>query len=126
MKGARGIAVAILIASAAESCSLFRRDPSPASYGSIVVSVENGDPHDISVFFVQSGQHKRLGTVIALSTSSFEVPEELLRAANEAQLVADPVGTPGRVASERFVVRPGQRVVWTIDAGLRRSSLGIF
>jgi hypothetical protein len=126
VKRARGIAVAILIASVVDSCSLFRRDPSPASYGSAIVRVENGDQHDVSVFLVQSGQRTRLGTVVALSTSSFEVPKELLRAAHEVQLVADPVGMRGRVASERFVVRAGQRVVWTLDAGLRRSSLGIF
>jgi hypothetical protein len=118
--------LAILIAAPLESCFLFRREPSLAAHGSAIVRVENGDQHDVSVFFVQTGQTTRLGTVIALSVASFELPEHLIRRPDQAQFVADPVGISGRIASERFVVRPGQRVVWTIDAGLRRSSVGIF
>lgn len=125
-RAARGAALAILFASLVQSCFLFRREQSRATNGFAVVRVENGDQHDISVFFIQLGQRFRLGTVTALSATSFEVPERLIREANQAQLVADPVGARTRVTSEPFVLRPGQRMVWTVEAGLRRSSLAIF
>lgn len=126
MKKARRVAVGALIVGLTASCILRRGEPSVATDGPAVVRVENGDQHDLSVFFVQAGQRTRLGTVVALSTSAFEVPERLIRAASEAQLFGDPVGVRAQVMSERFVLKPGQQVVWTIDAGLRRSSLGIF
>lgn len=126
MKSALGVVLGAVTMCLAGSCVIRRGEPSEATQGPAVVRVENGDQHDVSIFFIQAGQRTRLGTAVALSSSSFEVPEHMIRTASEAHLFGDPVGVRAQVTSERFVLKPGQRVVWTIDAGLRRSSLGIF
>ncbi|HEU5184533.1 MAG TPA: hypothetical protein VFU01_08185 [Gemmatimonadaceae bacterium] len=115
-----------ILASLILACSVFRGGTPAALDGPAVIRVENGSHYDVSVFFVQRGERLRLGSVSALSAGSFDVPARLIQSANEAQLVADPVGIRARAASERFVIRPGQRMVWTIDSSLQRTSISIY
>jgi hypothetical protein len=44
----------------------------------------------------------------------------------QIRLIADPVGSRSMTTSEMVSVQRGQRVTWTLESSLRRSSLAVW
>jgi hypothetical protein len=120
--------LAISFASLAlEACSRARRETTPAPHRPAVLVVENRDPKDLTIYGVRISQRLRIGSVAGLSSASFELPSALLEpTAGTVRFQADPTGATERLTSELVAVRPGNRVEWTIELGLRRNMLAVF
>ncbi len=80
----------------------------------------------MTIFIVRDGQRNRLGAVAATSSATFLLTEQHLGQQGRLQLLADPLGTVGALSTDVFFVKPGQRVEWTIESDVRRSSLAIY
>jgi hypothetical protein len=105
-------------APAAESARRVRVAPAP-------LRVDNHYRADVVVSLLHNGVRARLGTVVTAGTGNFRIPASYVDDPGGFYVIADPVGgTPLR--SERIVVREGERVVWTLESDLTRSSLGIY
>jgi hypothetical protein len=90
----------------------------------VELQVDNHNWSDVTVYLVRSGNRTRLGTVGTARSGEFRVPASYA-ATSRLSLLVTPIGSPTRFESERFSVQPGQRVIWTIESSLKRSSLMI-
>jgi hypothetical protein len=107
-------------------CSVFRSNRQASPPTTVPLRVTNNNFQDMTIYVVRDGQRSRLGTVTATSGATFLLTERHLGQQGRVQLVADPLGTVGTIATEAFIVKPGQRVEWTIESDVRRSSLAIY
>ena len=98
----------------------------PLSSGRVVVTVHNNYRADITVYVVGDGQPTRVGTATAATTTSFDVPARLLGQGRQLRLRADPIGGRAVYTSELVRVGPGQRVEWTLETDLERSSIAVY
>ena len=89
------------------------------------LQVENRNWLDVTIYVLHDGQRSRLGSATAAKTTDFTLHPALLGQLGTIQLIADPVGAPNGITSPTIVVRPGARVVWTLQSDLSRSSLSI-
>lgn len=94
----------------------------------VPLTVENRHRFDVNVYVTRGGaQQLRLGTVVSSTSKALLVPASY--AAAGFQLVADPIGPSAGATyrSERVIVTgAGQRVVWTLETNLVRSSVGVY
>lgn len=97
-----------------------------ASEAAPVIRVVNQNLIDMEVYLTRDGTRSLLGLVTAGSTSTFPVPSDMIGAAGDLRLIADPVGSALDFSSERFQVDPGQVVEWTIRARPTSSSLAVY
>jgi hypothetical protein len=81
---------------------------------------------DVSVYVMTDGQRTHVGLVTATRTESFEMPARTITGGRLITLVADPVGGPRSVQSERLAVQGGQNVKWTLEHGLERSTVAVY
>jgi len=83
-----------------------------------MVSVENREFADMSVYVIRSGQRLRLGTASGVGTTVLSIPDYLVQAGNELQFLCDPIGGAREQVSEQMTVYPGDELVLTINMGL--------
>lgn len=95
--------------------------------GRTPLTVVNRYRADVVVFVARVGEGvlTRLGTVAAAGRARFALPERFVGDPAGVYLVADPIGA-GRMASERVLVGPRQRMEWTLESGLERSMLAVY
>lgn len=117
------LAVAV---SSVSGCSVFRSKRQGALPTTVPLRVTNHNFQDMTIYIVRDGQRNRLGAVTAASSATFLLTEQHLGQQGRVQLLADPLGTVGALSTEAFIVKPGQRVEWTIESDVRRSSLAIY
>jgi hypothetical protein len=98
----------------------------PEASEATVIRVVNKNLIDMEVYLTQDGTRSLLGLVTAGSTSTFPVPSDMIGAAGDLRLIADPVGSVLDFSSEWFQVDPGQVVEWTIRARPASSSLVVY
>ena len=98
----------------------------PIGTGRVVVTVHNNYRADINVYVVRDGQPVRVGTATAATTTSFDVPSRLLGQGRQLRLRADPIGGRSVHTSELIRVGPGQRIDWTLETDLSRSSIAVY
>jgi hypothetical protein len=98
----------------------------PLSTGRVVVTVNNNYRADITVYVIGDGQPTRVGTATAAATTSFDVAARLLGQGRQLRLRADPIGGRAVYTSELVRVGPGQRVEWTLETDLNRSSIAVY
>lgn len=98
-----------------------RLPPVPTS-----LTVENHNWLDVNIYVVHDGQRSRLGSATAAKTTDFTIQPALIGQMGAIQLIADPVGSSGAIASPRVEVKPGNRLVWTLQTDLSRSSLAVY
>ena len=96
------------------------------STGRVVLTVLNNSRTDVTVYVVGDGQPMRVGTATAVTTTSFDVPARLLGQGRQLRLRADPIGARSVHTSELIHVAPGQRVTWTLETDLSRSSVAVY
>lgn len=88
-----------------------------------VIRVVNHNLADMEVYLTRDGARGLLGLVTTGSTATFPVPSDMIGAAGDLRLIADPVGLRLDFRSEPFQVDLGQVVEWTIRARPASSSL---
>lgn len=126
------LALCATLAAALPSCHARPRQRAarPLPDAPILVVVDNRNWQDIVLYAVCDGTRARLGLVTAVSTQTFALPDGLRTLGGELYLIADPVGRAEqsgrqltRFTSERVQVQPGQRIEWTLQSALERSSM---
>ena len=98
----------------------------PMSTGRVVLTVLNNSRTDVTVYVVDDGQPIRVGTATAVTTTNFDIPARFLGQGRQLRLRADPIGGRSVHTSELIHVGPGQRVNWTLDTDLSRSSVAVY
>jgi hypothetical protein len=122
-----GLALCLVVAHAIVGChSASLPDPAPSPEPTVDLQVQNHHWRDLTLYAIHDGQRSRIGTVTAVSTAVFTLPAHLLAANGEMRFVADAIGSQDTVTTERLIVRPGQRVGWTLESDLARSSVAIW
>lgn len=99
-------------------------DGAPRVREPALVSVANNGFYDVTVYVVQSGMRKRLGTVTGLSQQQFRL--RLTHDASDLYLLADPVGGSRTYLSPPVQVRPGEEVDLRLHATLSMSSVSVW
>jgi hypothetical protein len=94
--------------------------------GPTSLRVENHNWLDVTIYVVHDGQRSRLGAATAARTTDFAIQPTQLGQLGTISLIADPVGSSKAVASPKVVVKPGTRLVWTLQTDLSRSSLSVY
>ena len=127
MRTFQRVLLLLAIAATISGCSKARKNttaplpPLPAS-----LRVESHHWLDVVIYAVHDGQRTRLGMAPATKTTGFTIPASMLGQVATIQLIADPVGARGGIASDRIAVRPGTRLVWTLESDLARSALTVY
>ena len=126
----RGLALLLAVAACARG-----RTPPPAGDAILVdrpvpLVVENRYRFDVNVYVAREngGQRRRLGTVVAATSQTLQVPAPYVGSGG-FRLGADPIGpsSGSTCASERVLVTAaGQRVVWTLESSLARSTVAVY
>ena len=126
-----GRAATLALALGAGACARSRAvEAHPASASSPAVEpvslrVDNHYKADVAIYLQRGSVRSRLGTVVTAATVAFRVPPTYVGDSGGFYLIAAPVGgSPFR--SERVVVRGGERITWSLESDLARSTLGIF
>ena len=84
--------------------------PSPAR-GSATLQVENRRFSDMTVYVLEGAQRQRLGVARGLATTSFTIPDRLVRGGvAPLRFFCDPIGGEGLPVSEEILVEPGDEV----------------
>jgi hypothetical protein len=82
-----------------------------------MVSVDNREFSDMSVYVIRGGQRLRLGIASGVGTTVLSIPDYLVQAGNELQFLCDPIGDAREQVSEQMTVYPGDELVLTISMG---------
>lgn len=127
MKTRHGVRVALLLVLGAAACASGEGKPSlgKAPTRTAVVQVANNGFSDVTVYVVQSGMRRRLGTVTGLSQQRFLLPRPPHQAA-DVYLLADPVGGARGYLSPAVRVRPGDAVDLRLHSTLSMSSVSVW
>jgi hypothetical protein len=107
-------------------CSVFKSKQAAPLPETVSLHITNNNFQDMTIYILRDGQRNRLGAVTATSSATFLLTEQQLGQQGRVRLIADPLGTVGSLATDQFTVKPGQRVEWTIESDIRRSSLAIY
>ena len=117
--------IAILLA--ASACSHRRRSGSMSEPpANVTLQVTNHNFLDVTVFVLHDGQRIRMGLATGSSTQLFTIPGRLIAQSHEITLLGEAIGSNDRARTELLTVRPGQRIEWTLETDLRRSSVGVY
>ena len=127
MKTRHGVRVALLLTLGAAACASGEGTQSTekAPGRTAVVQVANNGFADVTVYVVQSGMRRRLGTVTGLSQQRFLLPRPPHQAA-DMYLLADPVGGARGYLSPAVRVRPGDAVDLRLHSTLSMSSVSVW
>jgi hypothetical protein len=91
----------------------------------VLVSVENHNWSDMTVYLVAGGFAQRLGMVWALGEATFDFSSHRLDTSRGVRLRVLPVaGQP--FTSETILVLPGQAIFWTLENNLETSSFRVY
>jgi hypothetical protein len=88
-----------------------------------VIRIVNRNWADMRVYLTRDSARAFLGFVTTGRTEDFVASPDLIGAAGEVRLFADPVGSNRVFRSEPFQLEPGRIVEWTIRVNPVHSSL---
>lgn len=116
------------VAAAPLGCSRGQKRPAEAAEPTepITLQVENRHGTDMVIYVLRGNTRTRLGSVTPGSSATFTLPTVFSGDIGGFYLIGDPIGERTGIQSERIVVQGGQRVVWSLEARLNQSSLGIY
>ncbi len=111
--------VVVSTASGALGCSQATRLASGDDFDDLQVCVQpaatvyitNDNWLDMAIFILRSGSRYRLGQVSSLTSSVFELPETIIGAARDLQVVADPIGSNRGWSSPLITIVPGHNII---------------
>ena len=81
---------------------------------------------DVSVYVNTDGGRSHVALVPATLTQSFEMPARMITGGRLISIEANPIGANRTIRTERLSVQGGQRVEWTLETGLERSSVAVY
>jgi len=120
------VAIVALLALGPSCCARHRAAPPASTPSEWSLRVENNHWLDVTVYVLHDGERTRLGLVTASSTQSFTLLARLVGQSHELALLGEAVGSRDAARTEVLSVRPGQRIEWTLESDLRRSSIGVY
>jgi len=85
------------------------------------VQIVSHNPRDVVIYIFLGTSRQRLGLAGGNSTTNFRLPWHQVQGASVAHLLAEQMGDSDRVESDLLQLKPGGRVVWTVEADLSRS-----
>jgi hypothetical protein len=116
-----------LLAGAGCHRSTEEREPSGAEPSSEVpLEIANHHWLDVTIYVVRDGQPSRVGIANATGSTQFVLPARLIGQGGEVRLFGRPIGGKDATLSETVVVQPGQRIEWTLESDLSRSTIGVY
>jgi hypothetical protein len=120
--------VLVVLTAALLACGPHRGGPAARAEApaDVTLQVTNHNFLDVTVFVVHDGARLRVGLVTGSSTQSFTLPGRMVALSHELALVGEPVGSRAVARTETLLVQPGQRIEWTLESDLRRSSVGVY
>ena len=83
--------------------------------GDVSVQVISHAFRDSTIYIFLGPVRHRLGIATGKQTTVFTIPWARFAQVNEARLMADPIGMRVDIGSDRFTVKPGNTVVWTLE-----------
>ena len=81
---------------------------------------------DVSIYVMSDGGRSHVALVPATQTQSFEMPARMITNGRLITIEANPIGANRTIRTERLAVQGGQRVEWTLETGLERSSVAVY
>ncbi|HXO86037.1 MAG TPA: hypothetical protein VN803_10995 [Gemmatimonadales bacterium] len=81
---------------------------------------------DVSVYIMSDGRRSHIGTVSATQTANYDMPARLIGPGRMITLEANPIGATRAVRSDALSIQGGQRVEWTLETGLERSTVAVY
>lgn len=90
------------------------------------LTVTNHHWLDVGIQVITDGQRARVGAVSAAGSATYILPPRMVGPGRTVRLEASAIGSPARATSEALLVRSGQHVEWTLESGLRQSSVAIW
>ena len=131
-------ALVCALATAGAACSRLRplameSDATGAPIHGAVIPVEirNDNMQAVSIYLLHGGLRTRIGIADAAQASSFFFPASYSEGAARVQLVAVPLiggrfGWRKSIQSEPIVVHMGERVVFSLEPDLGRSTIAVY
>lgn len=80
-----------------------------------VAQVTNDSWYNIRVYVVDQGRRQQLGSVASYESTTFDLPQDMVDASGQIQMLADPVGSRTSYRSSPVLIGPGQVVRWTVQ-----------
>jgi len=94
------------------------------------LAIDNRGTVDVTISVLHDGLKERLIRSTAAHRDSVYIPARIVGLANSIRLIAETAGarsgTQASLTTETVVLRPGMRLLWTIENDLQRSHLGIY
>ena len=117
--------VAVVVALATSACNASRigtaaSEVAPA-YTPVAVELRNENYNDMAVYVIAHGVASRVGTVMGNETTTIEVDPSFFEA-QDAQIIARPIGGIGGATTGRLVLRPGDKLEFRIAQNLPAST----
>jgi len=81
---------------------------------------------DVSIYVMSDAGRSHVALVAATRTESFEMPARMITGGRLITLEANPIGANQTLRSERLAIQGGQRVEWTLETGLERSTVAVY
>ena len=119
-------ALVVMLLIAGVGCSHHRRQTSDAPPEDITLQVTNHNWLDVTIYVVHDGVRTRVGLVTASSDQEFILSARMIGQSHELMLIGEAVGSGDAARTDVLAVRPGQRIEWTLESDLRRSSVGVY
>lgn len=131
-------ALAAALVAGAASCSRLRplaveSDATGAPIHGAVIPVEirNDNMQAVNIYILHGGLRTRIGIADAAQASSFFFPASYSEGASRVQLVAVPLiggrfGWRKSIQSEPIVVHVGERVIFSLESDLARSTIAVY
>lgn len=131
-------ALAAALVACAASCSWLRplaveSDATGAPMHGAVIPVEirNDNMQAVNIYILHGGLRTRIGIADAAQASSFFFPASYTEGAARVQLVAVPLiggrfGWRKSIQSEPIVVHAGERVIFSLESDLARSTIAVY
>ena len=99
----------------------------PGGTAGVSVQVISHNMRDVVVYMYVGQSRRRLGLAGGNETTMFKVPWSQVATANSrVQLVADQMGDQTETVSDDLQLTPGNKVVWTLEPHLDRSSIAVY
>lgn len=92
----------------------------------IPLQITNHHYLDITIYAIHDGQRTRLGVARGSAHTDLVLPSRLLGVGRDLRLYGDPIGSSELAITEVITVQPGQFIEWLLEAGLNRSTVGVY
>jgi hypothetical protein len=97
----------------------------------VPMRVENRFYGDVVIYLDRGGMRARLATITGSTTRDILIPRRFFNTGVPVRLIAEGIGASSggeRVTTNTgdLLVRPGQRIVWSLETQLQRSTVGVY